>query len=178
MDIESKKWDLEFSTRRSCRYHSRRKGYFEFLHKISTFLIIVLSSGSFLSIYSQTYIQPAWIALVITLIATGDLVIGFSSMANKHEMLYRKFNELLIEIDTAQNPSEELISNWKRKRLTIEADEPPIYRALDSSCHNEECRSSGCDEGEFVPISYWQRRLRHLLRFSEVNWKKVSERKL
>ena len=41
-------------------------------------------------------------------------------------------------------------------RLTIEADEPPVLRALDVLCHNEMCRADGRLD-DIYDLPWWQR---------------------
>jgi hypothetical protein len=50
------------------------------------------------------------------------------------------------------------------RRLTIEQDEPPIYRALSDLCHNEQMRADGhsSDSKYFALIPWHQKYLAHL----------------
>ena len=167
--------DLEkvrFSVRRSCRYHTRRKAFYENLHKIFTFFIIMISSGSVLNLCTEVsnsdqLLQQSF-SVIVTVLATLDLVIGFSVKAKEHEILYRRFCDLNIKMADVV----ELKNEFIRDRLEIEKDEFPIYRVLDILCHNEEARSMG-SESEIYKICWWHSLFRHFWRFSDIKPQRI-----
>ena len=59
-----------------------------------------------------------------------------SHRSRDHELLFRRFSNLAIGIRTT-DPSEKSYLKWIRDRLLIEADEPPVYYALEADCDNE-----------------------------------------
>ena len=67
-----------------------------------------------------------------------DLVVGFSRRAETHQNFKRRFIALEQELNAESD-----VEAVRQKRLTIEAEEPPIYRALDVLCHNELCLALG-----------------------------------
>jgi hypothetical protein len=154
-----------FSVRRYCRYHARRKAFYENMHKIFTFIIIIISSGSVLGLCAEfsnsAFIQQVS-SVVVTILATLDLVIGFSVKAKEHEILYRRFCDLHIRMAD----STEFENDFVKDRLEIEKDEFPIYRALNLLCHNEEARAIGSKE--IYKLGRCESLFRHFWRFSDI----------
>lgn len=82
----------------------------------------------------------------------------------------------------ATNPSAPASSCWKPAlladpaanhhiaRLHIEADEPPIYRALDLLCHNEQMRADGHppDSEHWASVPLYQRLTCHLFHWPDL----------
>jgi hypothetical protein len=59
--------------------------------------------------------------------------------------------------------------DWQIARLQIERDEPPIYRALDLLCYNEQCRSEGARRPEGQPrLKLHQRLTCHFYPWSDM----------
>lgn len=173
MSLEKQKDDEEFAIRRSVRYHVRRRAFFETCHAAVMFCIILLSSGSLVAVFTDVG-KAEWCiytGLALTVLGTIDLVIGFSRRAKDHEVLNKQFHSLLIEMQM-EKPSVERLQQWKRKRLNIEAEEPPIYRALDVSCHNEEVMAMGVPKEQFK-LSRCQKLFMHFLRYAGENWERI-----
>jgi hypothetical protein len=82
------------------------------------------------------------------LMSAFDLLVGFARSADLHRSLKRRFIELekrcFGEFDDEQ---------MARERLTIEADEPPIYRALQLRCTRELAIAENIDP-ENYPAGY------------------------
>ena len=90
-------------------------------------------------------------------------------------MLYRRFMELAAEMAAVVSPDESTYNIWEQKRLYIEIDEPPVYRALDISCHNEVIQARGLDPLYKAPLSRWQRIMKQWFRFSGHEFPSVRE---
>lgn len=170
-----KKDDLESDVRRSIRYHSRRRSFYERCHRSIMFLVILLSSNAIFSLIPKEVYPsaPTLMNAIIVAIASLDLVIGFSSKAKDHEILYKKYYDLQIQIQT-QKASPEARRSWLAEYLKIEMEEPPKYEALDISCHNEEARAMGCHASEYYKLNIAQKLFMHLWRFSDTDWKRLE----
>lgn len=160
---EKVRFGLETDLDRSCRYHARRRGFFDTMHKLVMAVVLLGSSSALVFLDNQTLTVVA--ALLAALAAALDLVVGFSHRARDHEMLYRQFMALYKDLEVAPPfSSENDFHGWQRKRLEIETNEPPVYRALDVSCYNEVAISRGLSErGLLKP---YHRVFMHFLRFS------------
>ena len=133
------------------RYHQRRRGHYDFYFKGLLFLTILSGSAAFAEFMDMSQYFGAMAAVFPAI----NLVWGLSHRARDHEILFRRFSELAISIRTEAN-TEESYAKWQRKRIEIEADEPPIYWALEADCDNEVRHAWGRDK-EMVPIDWWYR---------------------
>jgi len=165
--------DLKFNIDRSCRYHARRRSFFDSFHKIFMFIIIVLGSSAFSGVFKDT---SGLLGLLAALIAALDLVVGFSMKARDHELLYMRFMDLFADMEGVTSPSDDQLAEWTRQRRTIEKDEPPHYTALNLACYNEVARARGFAEDVIVPLTFWQKLMMHFIKFSNHDAKSVREK--
>jgi hypothetical protein len=152
-----KKWSaLFFGVRRSIRYHTYRRKFFDTLGVWTNFLTIVGGSGAVVAAVQSNKVMGMIFGSVAGAIAAFDLVLGFSIRARDHHDLCKSFSELEREMTTADNSrSHELYAKFRNRRLEIQEGEPPILRVLNNYCHNELCRASG-KEAHNVTLSFWQ----------------------
>jgi hypothetical protein len=111
---------LAFEVDKSIRYHNRRRAFFEWLHRSSMFLVILLGLAAMAKWFSTLS------GLITTVIGTANLVVGFGSRARDHQILAQRFSELLRRIRVADNPTESDVRAWRDDKLEIDADEPPF----------------------------------------------------
>lgn len=161
--LNNEQFHLLFDVRRAVRYHDRRCAFFEFMHRVTSVLTILLAGSVLFDIgkigVDGTETHTAWWLILLSifsaLLAAMDMVVGYSKHADLHRSLKVRFIDLEKEmISCSDNTSE-----WNLflpKRLVIERDEPPIYRALDTLCYNELAASMGLDNNSMKPISFLQ----------------------
>ena len=137
---------LDFGVEKSKRYHQRRRGFYDTLHKILMFLIIVSGSAAFAELSLD-------FAAVAAVLAALELVLTPALLARKHEMLFRDFSDLAIDI-RAKTPNERSYRVLDQRRLVLEKDEPPVYHALEAHCDNEVRRAWERDR-ELIEIGWW-----------------------
>jgi hypothetical protein len=158
MTTETAVGDLAFDIRRSVRYHDRRRVHFERLHRLTNVTTILLAGVVLMELGGEG--SPTWVRVLAAagaLIGAVDLVVGFSRRADTHHNFKRRFIALEQELDAATPDLEKI----RQQRLAIEAEEPPIYRALDLLCHNELCAAMGYDRRKqpeaFSSLPWYQR---------------------
>jgi hypothetical protein len=133
---------LIFSLQRSIRYHDRREAHFDRLHKLTNVCTILIAGVVILELTGAD--SPKWIkwfAAGAAVLGAFDLVVGYSHRANQHRELKRRFCALERKFVSVGSP--EQLQNIQLERSEIEADEPPVFRALDALCHNEMCAAKG-----------------------------------
>ena len=140
------------------RYHQRRRGFFDSGHKIAMFLIIAFGSAAFADI-------TIYFAGLAAAVAAGNLVWNPSHRARDHEILFRRFSDLATRVRTSE-PTHANFNGWLGERITIETEEPPIYKALEADCDNEVRRAWGRDS-QPVQIGWWARVTMNLLRHDQ-----------
>lgn len=172
--MSDRQYSLLFGVRRSLRYHDRRRAFFERLHQITSGLTILLA-GSVLFELARPGETAAWMivmAVVAALLSVWDIVVGYAPKAGLHRDLKLRF--IALEIAMLAGGDDE--ATWQQheiERLRIEQDEPPIFRALDTLCHNELLRAEGfrkdSDAKHFFSVNCFQRLTRHLFHWSDLN---------
>lgn len=173
---------LEFYIERSCRYHSRREAWFDNLHRITMGISLLAGSSAFAA-FSSSQISDKYGAIasaIVAILTTTNLVIGFSHKARDHQMMYRRFKQLAIDLLDQKISKDDDLTKIERKKLLIESDEPPIYRALDASCFNEVVRSISSDAdyilNNSLTIKFRHKLFMHLVRFSENEFRPSNTR--
>jgi hypothetical protein len=160
-ELTKTKWsDLLFGVRRSIRYHSRRRKFFDALKVWADFLIIV-SGGTVVAFASadepKHKISTLIVGAVIAVIGSFDLVIGFSTKARDYHDLVKAFSALEREMTAVSDKkTSEDLKRFTNRRLEIEEEEPTILRVLNNYCHNELCRATGKEHEYHVEIGIFQ----------------------
>ena len=164
-----------FDVRRSIRYHTRRRLFFDRINKWSDAITAISGSGTIISILSNTGAQTATTILAaITAIASViNLVFDTKGNARAHHDFARQFIQIEKEL-IKKNVTEEELEKLIAQRLDIEAEEPPVLRVLDSMCHNELLKAMGYEETEFLKISLPQSFLSPFIDFFPSYIKKTS----
>lgn len=168
MDTFTERWNILWATQLSARYHARRQAFFERWHRVSSGINGVLGSTAAANALGHGGIAITVTAgFIVAAVSAIDLVVGTSSMAQKHHDLRRRFIGLEAEIQTsAEEPSEKEVNKWKRDRLKIEADEPPIFNGLNLLCENEMARSHGMSKR--AEMTKWQTATAHWFHWSDL----------
>jgi hypothetical protein len=155
MSFDQEQDGLLFDVRRSIRYHDRRRAFFEVLHRMTAVLTILLA-GSVLFALAIPGEMASWmvcLAVLASILTACDMVIGYATVANRHAMLRARFCDLEISVLSAQDPA--AFNACQLDRLTIERDEPPVYRALDLYCYAELCAAEGRERPANFPPLRW-----------------------
>lgn len=162
-------YDLFFDVRRSVRYHDRRRSFFEYMHRITAALTILMAGSILFDIGKMGTTAPWLVALsvVAALLATFDMVVGYASKADLHRSLKVRFGELEMAIIVGDSSQVEWDAHHL-KRLEIEQDEPTIYRALDVLCYNEVAIADGVKKENLRNIDCITRVTCHLFHWADI----------
>ena len=160
---ENERWyKLWFAISKSIRYHNYRRRFYGSLDSFLTFCILLAGSANITLALNAT--APPWIpGIFVTVFASIKLAFQISTKTTVHTDLYRRF----IQLEKRVHSKSESIENLHRERLSIEADEPPIYQALNRLCHNEVLRTEGRFE-LFEPLKFHHRLLCNLVPFTNL----------
>jgi len=167
--MNDEQYGLLFDVRRSIRYHDRRRAFFERLHTITSVMTILLA-GSVLYDFGKPGESAHWLlamGVIAAVLSTFDMAVGYSRRADQHHGLKKRFIDLEESIITGAG-TDEVWDGYKKKRLSIERDEPPIYRALDLLCHNEVAVADGHGDEHISRLSTMQRVTCQLLHWSDI----------
>jgi hypothetical protein len=174
-DLERKIDALNFGIEKSLRYHQRRRAFYEGGHRWAMFGVIILGSAAFGTIQgllgTWSPIISSFAALLAAVLAAADLVFDLSTRARDHLLLHRSYSDLASDIRTKQEPTQDAYQSWLDRRIKIEAEEPPIYWALEASCDNEVTSAWDRDKKHgLVPLTRWQRLMMNFLTFHKVEF--------
>jgi hypothetical protein len=107
---------------------------------------VIFGSATILSLLAKLDdVITACAAAVVTIFSVIDLVVGTSKMAQVHHDLSRRFMKLEKEMAGSMAENEDDYRKFIAARLSIEEDEPPVMRCLDTLCHNELLFAYGYD---------------------------------
>lgn len=169
--------DLLFAVRRSIRYHTLRREFYDRWGVILGILIILTGSGSAAALGAGAEaVKPVGViaGAVVALLSAFDLIVGFSKKSREHHDLARDFCSLEAEmIGKGDLPSTYDLVRCTQRRLEIEKIEPPKKCALDVICHNEEINATDGDPSHMVPLQWYHRILAQVCRFNGDTFKKV-----
>ena len=168
MDFEDKRFALQFGLERSMLYHRRRRDFFDLLNKSLAFSQILLGSYTANLVLAGNAYALSLIGIIIAFIGALTLVGDFGACAKEHQYLQKHFNDLIIKIRKLAINDDTGLDSIACERLSLEAEEPAIYRALDICCHNALVQAKGCSPDELCKLSAIQGMLRHLRRFESL----------
>ncbi len=159
-------YGLLFAVRRSMRYHEARRAFFDGLHRVTAGLTVLLA-GSVLFDLARPGETAGWLLALAAVLSAWDVVVGYAAAGARHQALKTRFGALeMALLDGAADDA--TWASHQRARLVIEQDEPPVYRMLDTVCHNDVMIAEGFSAGSshYVSVSPWQRATRHLFHWS------------
>lgn len=169
-------WSRElFAVQRSIKYHTRRQAFYEAWNNVTNAAGILLGAGTVAALAHKLPLAAALSFLfpvVITILATFNLVWGTTRRARLHNDLYRRFVELERKMISAQATDAQACRAFRGERLAIEADEPPIMFVVSVLCHNEVVRATGA--GDYFEVPLWQRWLAHVWAFPNATFAPVK----
>lgn len=155
-----------FGVRRSVRYHQRRRSYFETWHTCIAATQVVCGSSGVAALFADATAVGLFLTAVPPLLAAVDLVFGTTRRATLHAGLGRQFSQLEADMVPCEGEAEGLddgsLAEFQRRRLAIEADEPPKLRVVDLLSHNDLVRGA-YTHGSIYPIGVMRRLCGHVL---------------
>ena len=158
--------NIRFAALRNAHYHMSRQAWFDGWNRIFSFLIIILGTALAWQISQQNQAVGVSAAISTTIIGSLQLVFDLGGQARNHEFLKRRYFEVVAEIVKLENPTTVDRSRLNTQLLSLSAEEPPTYRALDAIAYNQIVHSMYGIEGKEhrCPVSIWQMKTRHILR--------------
>ena len=158
MSIDDDFHDLLFGVRRSIRYHTRRRSFYDRFNSSVNAVSVIMGSAT---VYGVLKVQAQDVAIIaaaiVTVLSAINLVVGSSRQARLHHDLCRRFIALEKKISTSSVKDAEVLSELIAERLDIESEEPPVLHVLNSICHNELARAMGYGPEHFAKIKFYQR---------------------
>ena len=158
--------NLLFNLHRSVRYHSRRQGFFQTCHSLVMALALLGSSATMATFGAELGAGwPLWAKLlpsvIVMMLVTIDLVIGFAEKAARYGDWMRRFIQLERQLEMIRGKAtDDDVARIKDGMLAIEEGEPKVLRVLNAICYNETVMALGYkDKDQYKNISTVQRLL-------------------
>lgn len=154
----NKKFEAQlWSIRLSVRYHDHRVRFYDFCNNASVFISVFFSSSAaYLFLHQNGSSGSAWCSLFVALCSTLTLVYAPTRKARLHSDLKKKFIGLEKDIlGAGDRVDDETLLDIAKKRLDIEAEEPPVLRVLWDFCYNEMVQLEGIEEGNILKFEPW-----------------------
>ena len=174
-EIETDCKALMFNIRRSVRYHTKRKCFFEGCYRLVLFAGL-LAGPATVAIHEMAPWEMAGLipSLTVSFLFAICLVGGLLDKAVLHNNLIRELTSLEKELDGARNNlTPELIARFRDDVLHTEAREPPVLQVLNFICHNELSLAIGYKQNELYQVRFHQRLLRHFIDWRPDNIQQV-----
>jgi hypothetical protein len=173
--------DIEFNALRNALYHTARRQRLETWARILNFATVVGGAGTIVAVTDAmpaTWKAGIWLGVLITIVGALQLVFDFSGRARTHELLQRRYYDVLSRVKEAGELSAETCSSLAAEISRISGEEPPTLRALDAVAFNEATDTLWGDDGTpyRLKVSFWQNLTKHLLHHNGVAFEPIGRR--
>jgi len=84
----------KFDALRNAIYHTSRRRFFELLSRLLSFLVVISGTAAVANLHA---IEPRFAAAAAATIGALQLVFDFNGRARTHEILQRKYYDLIAE---------------------------------------------------------------------------------
>ena len=155
--LDERTYDLLFAVRRSVRYHDRRRRFYEIWNTITVAGAAIGGSSVVATVIADSTVVSWLTAALVAILGALDLAVGTARCAGRHRDLARQFIFLEREFAHGRDLDDDEYPELVRRRLEIEASEPPVLRLLDAMCHYEIMRSLGDDARRHPRVPWWRR---------------------
>ncbi len=160
--------DLTFSVRRSIRYHTHRRSFYDRFNLFVNAFALIMGSATVYGTLKEHWQYLAIIAaMLVTIFSAINLVVGSSRQARLHHDLCKRFIDLEKKITACHDKNPDNLVLFISERLDIEAEEPPVLHVLNSICHNELAKAMGYGEEHYAKITALQRFFAHIIDIQE-----------
>lgn len=166
-DLNDKTYELLFAVRRSVRYHDRRRRFYEIWNTITVAVAVIGGSSAAATVVADSTTVSVVLSALVAIVAALDLAVGTARRADRHGDFARQFIALEQAFAHGRDLEDDEYETLVRRRLAIEASEPPVLRLLDAMCHYEVLRSLG--DAARHPRIPWVRRVMSQL-FSQASY--------
>ncbi len=168
--------NIRFNALRNALYHTSRRRHFERLNRLANFATIMLGTAAASAALTQYGVSATALGVTVAAIGSLQLVFDFGRSARDHQLFQRDYFDLLADIESSPNPSDEACATWRARMIRITGDEPPILRAIDAKAYNDAIDATGSfDETERLRIPFLHRLLGWIVPFDGYGYRKLSE---
>lgn len=162
-------YPLAWGVETSVRYHERRQAYYERSDAFVNAVNLIAGSGAVLAIAKNAPSQVVvWLSAVVAVLSFVNLTMRSSHMAAQHAQLKQRFVDLLKRIKRLDPDAENFkdsLSKLEQRKLSIEMDEPPIFRLVHILANNELAFANGHGDEQLWHIPLHKRLTANFIRW-------------
>jgi hypothetical protein len=164
--------EVRFEAIRNGRYHLARRSWYEWLHRITMFVVIMAGATAVAAIFGN----EKYLVLLATAAGTIDLVFSFGEKGSQHARLQELSYEVLASIDSEADDKSGACRQGRAALARIYAAEPKTMRIVDALAYND--TKEGLEKeasGDLIVLRLRHRLLRHVIAFDGVPMKQAKD---
>lgn len=151
--------ELRFHATRNAQYHIGRRRVLERYNRYANAATILLGTAIVADVASKIAIDTIWIGAAASCVGVAQLVFDFAGRARTHELLQRRYYDLIAAMGRTVEPGEADIAKWTGDLAQIYGDEPPTDPIADAIAYNEAGHALGMGAGDTLVIPMYVRLL-------------------
>lgn len=149
-------FDCQFDIAIAVHYHMRRQQFFEAYHRLTGVFSLIFSTSAVVLIVGKGDLGIV-LAGAVAILQSIDLIIDARGKSNTHNELRRDYLVLNQElISYGDEPSNEQLREFSKKKNVIEMAEPPVKKVLLELANNDAVRNLGCDPSHIIQVSWFK----------------------
>ncbi|PZU43895.1 MAG: hypothetical protein DI566_13310 [Microbacterium sp.] len=159
-----------FHATRNAVYHVARRRRLEAYNRAGNFLVVVLGASAAADIAKHFGVTDAVLALAAAVVGALQLTFDFGGRSRTHEILQRRYFDVLAEISESPDPEREHVCRWDAALNRIYGDEPPMLPVGNADAHNDATNALGLDPDERIVVPFRARLLAGIFPFDGADW--------
>ncbi|MFG1409477.1 hypothetical protein V5G24_00055 [Xanthobacter sp. VTT E-85241] len=153
--------ELLFHAVRNAQYHTARRRTLERWNRWATSATILLGTAVVADAAGKTSFDVVWLGLATSIIGIAQLVFDFGGRARTHEILQRRYYDLIAGLRRKPEPTEAEVADWNSTITLIYGDEPPFDPVSDALAYNAAGNALGMDDADVLIVPWWLQLLGH-----------------
>lgn len=147
--------DLLFHAVCNAQYHTARRRTLERWSRWLSALTIILGTAVVAEAAGSFGMRVDWLGLATAIAGTFQLVFDFAGRARTHELLQRRYYDLIAAIRRKPMANETEIADWNGVITLIYGDEPPVEPVGNALAYNAASNTLGAEAGELLVVPWW-----------------------
>lgn len=167
---------LRFEATVNGRYHAARQGWYEFMHKICMFVVVIGGTGAVAEAAGSGFAHSWLVAIIPTFAGTLDLVFDFAGKAALHARLQERSYDIIADLESTSDNAEIICRRGWAMLARICAQETKLMRVVHALAYNDtkEGTADGvADELLVIPAGakFWK----HIRSYPDLSIRRASE---
>ncbi|MBT9370304.1 hypothetical protein [Rhizobium sp. CSW-27] len=153
---------LRHTALRNALYHVARRGWLDGISRILNLAVIVGGTAYAADIAKGNTNATLLLGMITAVIGALQLVFDFGGRARDHQLLQKRYYDVLAAIEENRAPNLDDCARWKAELTRIYADEPPTLRALDAIADNQATAAIMGARKPRLHVTFYESMTRHI----------------